>query len=284
MSNGASRTLMGTRRCIRCGYSLGGQSIVRDAALDLHIVRCPECGTATSAQELPLLGGWRRFWAAFAAVTWSVVVLGVWLGCAGMLYGLCRATLAAGCVSYQEHLTELYTAAVSESDLPPIPAPLAMRPGWVRVVGQTQTLDFASWWDQQDPAELLRSRGGWAGAVSLAACWVGLPLGLAAFVWGCFWSMVFADRRAPGRLLIGALLLATIGAFCMPLLLDWRSGEVYWSNGAAELQLGTPLLGLSLAVVALALALGLTLGRAAGRALLRVAVPATLLGNLTVPR
>ena len=35
----------GTRLCIRCGFNLTGQMILREPAYDLLIARCPECGT-----------------------------------------------------------------------------------------------------------------------------------------------------------------------------------------------------------------------------------------------
>jgi hypothetical protein len=43
-------TLIGDRLCIKCGYNLVGQPIMRETHYDMLILRCPECATVASVQ------------------------------------------------------------------------------------------------------------------------------------------------------------------------------------------------------------------------------------------
>lgn len=63
------------RVCITCGYNLIGQVTYREPHYGLIIARCPECGTAASLQEYPLLGRWAARWAWVFAGLWLTVLL-----------------------------------------------------------------------------------------------------------------------------------------------------------------------------------------------------------------
>lgn len=67
--------ITGLRLCIRCGFNLTGQTIVREPAYGLLIARCPECGTVAPLQEYPPLGAWQRRWAILLAALWFAAVL-----------------------------------------------------------------------------------------------------------------------------------------------------------------------------------------------------------------
>ena len=56
--------LTGDRACISCGFNLVGQQVTREPVYGMLLVRCPECNTAASLQEYPLLGKWASRWAA----------------------------------------------------------------------------------------------------------------------------------------------------------------------------------------------------------------------------
>ena len=70
-------TLVGDRLCIKCGYNLTGQHVLREPHYEMLIVRCPECATVASMQEYPLLGRWAGRWAALAAGLWFLLAFGL---------------------------------------------------------------------------------------------------------------------------------------------------------------------------------------------------------------
>ncbi len=51
-------TLVGDRLCIRCGFNLCGQPVLRERHYRMLIARCPECSTVAGGRT----GGrrWRR--------------------------------------------------------------------------------------------------------------------------------------------------------------------------------------------------------------------------------
>lgn len=64
----------GDRLCLKCGFNLHGQSILREPHYNLLIVRCPECATVAGLQEYPSLGRWARRWAFVLAGVYALIV------------------------------------------------------------------------------------------------------------------------------------------------------------------------------------------------------------------
>ena len=83
--------IQGDRLCLRCGFNLHGQSILREPHYNLLIVRCPECASVTGLQEYPTLGRWARRWAFVFAGVYALFVFAALL-VAGLTSG--AATLA----------------------------------------------------------------------------------------------------------------------------------------------------------------------------------------------
>src|SRR4051812_32614115 len=81
-------TVVGDRLCIRCGVNLVGQPIVREPVYGMFLIRCPECSTAASLQEYPLLGRWAGRLAALIAALWLLFVVATLLATTGIIGGL----------------------------------------------------------------------------------------------------------------------------------------------------------------------------------------------------
>jgi hypothetical protein len=69
--------ITGDRWCARCGFSLHGQTVVREPHYRMPAARCPECGTMAALEEYPALGRWAGRWAGVLAVAWLGVALGL---------------------------------------------------------------------------------------------------------------------------------------------------------------------------------------------------------------
>lgn len=83
--------LVGDRLCVSCGFNLAGQSVVREPHYRMLIVRCPECATAASLQEYPVLGKWANRWGGVLAAGMIFVTLLLALGTAGTIFGMSYA-------------------------------------------------------------------------------------------------------------------------------------------------------------------------------------------------
>ncbi|QYK47200.1 MAG: hypothetical protein KF838_10455 [Phycisphaeraceae bacterium] len=83
--------LVGDRLCVSCGFNLAGQTVVREPHYRMLIVRCPECATAASLQEYPVLGKWANRWGGVLAAVMILVTLLLALGTAGTIFGMSYA-------------------------------------------------------------------------------------------------------------------------------------------------------------------------------------------------
>ncbi|MCW5767408.1 MAG: hypothetical protein KIT19_01890 [Phycisphaeraceae bacterium] len=83
--------LVGDRLCVSCGFNLAGQSVVREPHYRMLIVRCPECATAASLQEYPVLGKWANRWGGVLAAGMILLTLLLALGTAGTIFGMSYA-------------------------------------------------------------------------------------------------------------------------------------------------------------------------------------------------
>jgi hypothetical protein len=83
----------GDRLCVRCGFNLHGQTILREPHYGLFIVRCPECSGVTSLQEYPVLGRWAKRWGFMLAAAYVLIVVGLLLA-SGVAAGGFAAAMA----------------------------------------------------------------------------------------------------------------------------------------------------------------------------------------------
>jgi hypothetical protein len=81
-------TLRGSRHCIACFYNLRHQPILHDDELNLRIVRCPECGQASSLTTHPCLGRSERTLSHLLRMTWILTALGLGILSALALFGV----------------------------------------------------------------------------------------------------------------------------------------------------------------------------------------------------
>ena len=107
----------GDRLCIRCGYNLIGQSILREPHYNLLIARCPECGAAAGVQEYPLLGPWAHRWGMIIAALWFILIIGFWAGSSGTIMGLSMGAAEESGRNYERYISRLHDESVEQQKL-----------------------------------------------------------------------------------------------------------------------------------------------------------------------
>ncbi|MFK7959028.1 MAG: hypothetical protein AB8G96_00760 [Phycisphaerales bacterium] len=93
---GPADTIVGVigadRLCVRCGYNLINQPIVRESTYDMIIARCSECGTVAAVQEYPAVGRWANRFTAAGAVLWFLLVIATVAGGSALMATAAFAT------------------------------------------------------------------------------------------------------------------------------------------------------------------------------------------------
>lgn len=271
-------TLVGDRLCIKCGYNLTGQPVVREPHYDMLIVRCPECAMVASLQEYPVLGRWAGRWAMVLAALWFVFVLALTFATAGMVYGSAETVAVAASESLALHLAQLQHA---ELEAQQAKGTLSQQMQWIvaNPPGAHTPLE-STWRSQQDFDAILAARGGWAAAADFSAIknWVWVALG--AFPFGCTWAVVLVHVRRRWLIAFGLIPIALAGAFVA--IGHFGETDPYpgWTwiaaGQLAKRQIGLPFYIMTLAFAFMPLSLGLVLGRSIVRGLIRALLPPRL--------
>lgn len=289
-------TLVGDRVCIKCGYNLVGQAILREPHYNMLIVRCPECATVASVQEYPLLGRWANRWAAFFAALWLLLIVGMWVGSSMALFGF---TVGSGEMASEQYGDFLYTQFnqwQNQQTAAPTGAGAAAatgaaagtititRPGGrVTVVGGGigPGAGFTAWWNQQDHAALLRSAGGVFAGFNVFVWYLWAWEALVMLCIGALWAAVLIGRHRGGMLVWGLIIILGAAALSLIPLLDWMASAPVWTYQVSRRQVAPPIMGLALLWGALWLFAGLMIGRPAARGMIRMLLPPRLRTSLT---
>ncbi len=275
--------IIGDRACVKCGFNLHGQIVVRDPEYGLLVARCPECGTAASLQEHPILGRWASRWAAMLAAVWLLVIVGLILF-SGVVIGLISVGLATDAckpireriaTSFKEHLVAEQAAMTQEEFQTAYPNFISIA-SWPADQYPWVT---ASWWEGQDAAAFLGNgpldNYDWR----IAKTWI--PFGLFTFTAGVFLAVTIAHRRG-FTLVLPALAIGSISAALVLLVtgedpvLSAFSGTNWGGlvdlNGLAALH-AAGFAFVTVLVQTAVIAAGLMVGRPLARLIVRALVP-----------
>lgn len=296
--------IVGDRLCVHCGYNLTGQNIYRESHYDLLIARCPECGSVASVLEYPVLGRWANRWAAVIAALWVLLLLVIWLGTSGALFGLSMATGAQGARNeFRIYIEDSYKQweAQQAAATAPNTASGAVNTTAAATGGTVITLPpgtppqvtafitrgsrypkFTTWWRLQDKAALVQGAGGVRAVIDPRAFLMWVPLSIVAFILGCFWGIALLGRRRLGLLIWVGVMMATAGVFALIPTLVWLWEAPSHPRSAAEQIVAPPLLVLSLAYAAIPLSIGVLVGRPLARRLIRTLLPPKLRNSLSL--
>ena len=294
--------IVGDRLCVHCGYNLTGQSIFRESHYDLLIARCPECGSVTSLQEYPSLGRWANRWAGVFAGLWVFLLLAMWAGSSGAIFGFSMATaMEASSGPFGNYIDEQYLdwktqqealAASNQSTpnsatnntttnqttiFPPGTPPQVQ----VFFRGGSRYTNFPTWWASQDKAAILKQFGGWRQAVDKEAFYFWILLTLFAFTIGCFWGIALLKQRRRGLLIWASMIIATSCVFAVFPFVDWYTNEANYPWNASVQIIALPIFVLSLAYAVIPLFTGAMLGRPIARRLTKILLPPRLLNSLS---
>lgn len=277
-------TLIGDRLCIKCGYNLVGQPILREGHYDMLIVRCPECATVASVQEYPLLGRWANRWAALLASCWFLAMVVLWLGSAGTLFGFAAgsAELAAdeyGDVVYQRFNEWQAQQAANVTPNAPSGQIVFTNASGVVTVRNTPA-DFTAWWQAQDRAAMLRDAGGVFGGLSWFVAYIWMWLTIVAVALGVAWATLLIARGRLGLLAWGAIVMLSAAVIGLIPLMDWLSSKPTWTQQAAAQQIAPTVFILSLLWGGMWMAVGLMVGRSVTRGLARLMLPPRMRSSL----
>ncbi|MFG0331108.1 MAG: hypothetical protein ACF8PN_14565 [Phycisphaerales bacterium] len=208
-------TALGDRLCIRCGYNLCGQPVVREPHYDMLIIRCPECSTVALLEEYPTLGKWAGRWAALFAALWFVVVLVVIAGAAGILFGYASLVTELAVAPYVATLGESHRVWVHEQAA----AGDAGAQQWVDWYATSTTYATSwvqvdeRWYGRIDPEALIAQTGGFGGAIDWSAIRLWIMMTLALFPFAAVIAVAALHLRRRYLVLTAALVVVIALAF-----------------------------------------------------------------------
>jgi hypothetical protein len=261
-------TLVGDRLCIKCGYNLSGQSVLREPHYDMFIVRCPECATVASLQEHPLLGRWASRWAVVLVGVWIAMLLMVWAISSGVIFGFAMDFAFEATWSFAHFMDErqqrwaIGEGRVAEGD----PARLPSR-----------RMPTPEWWNAQDPAAL-RSEWRQESGKPLIP-WSAAVLAVPLFFVGSVIALLvpFVRRRWLPLCALGVIGLSAVFAVMnsAPQLVNpVRFDQIAHRHVGIYVQFGI------LALAAIPLMIGSLAGRSLARSLVRMLLPPRMRGPL----
>lgn len=280
-------TLIGDRLCIKCGYNLVGQPILRERHYDMLIIRCPECATVASVQEYPVLGRWANRWAAVLAGLWMLFLIALWMGSSAAIFGFAIGTAEMASDSYGDYIYDLYSQWQMQQQQQSGTTASAATPGQTVIIGPSgtrivtsNTTDFMSWWKAQDRATLLRDVGGLFSGFNLLVWYLWMWLAITATVIGVIWATILIARGRGGRLLWGAIIIFTAAVIGLAPTMEWLSRSPTWTHQAAASQIAPLMMALTLLWSGFWLGLGLIVGRSISRGLIRLMLPPRMRSSL----
>lgn len=258
-------TVVGDRLCVKCGFNLFGQTIVREPRYGLLIVRCPECATVAALQEYPLLGKWANRWASTLAGLWFFVLL-MWLvGFSGAGFGLTMGGLEEGAGPFATALGDASAAAAATV------GPQGPQTGFWQGSSQWNTVD-RDWVAAQDMGAIFNASGGWGAVVETGALVFWMVQWLVLVPFGLLLSLALLHLRR-WRLLVAPLLMMVImGAFSLIawIGLNYEANQFARAADVARERLAGPLMAVGALNAASAVTAGLLLGRPVARGLVRL--------------
>jgi hypothetical protein len=266
----------GDRLCVKCGYNLIGQLVVREEHYDMLIVRCPECATVTGVQEYPLLGRWANRWGALLAVLWFLFLIGMWAGTSSAIFGMGMGTMFEAVDPYADYIENLRRQTDGQQQTQTIQV------GGRTITTTSSLTSFRPWWAAQDKDAVLASAGGWAAVINWWALLIWIPAALIAFTVGWFWAVALIQLRRRWLLVWGLAVMGMAIAWGLIPLMVMAVEQPHWRDEAAAQQIGAPIFLLSMAAAVPPLVLGLVFGRPMTRAFVRALLPPRLRGSLSL--
>jgi hypothetical protein len=276
----------GDRLCLRCGFNLHGQTILKEPHYGLFIVRCPECSAVTALQEYPVLGRWAKRWGFVLATAYVLLVVGLVIAAGLAAGGFSTAMAMEHSNSVCNDIVSRHRAwfdktgqlqlAISSS---PLNANLAnMTNNYVQNWGPFAAIN-TDWWTTTGRDEVLAARS--TGIMSLrgevlagciAACVAALAVGAISAV------IMPGLRRA--RLLVVPIVVTIIGVVLIVVIPDaisfrlpaWLPGYVASGTLAPEVMI-PHLRFMLLGALLVFITLGMFMGRPIARGLIRLLLP-----------
>jgi len=219
-------SLTGVRVCVRCGYNLVHQPIIREPHYDLVIVRCPECATVADATVAALFGRWGARLGLGLAGVWIVFVAAIVFS-AGFGYtglGIAATEIAAdplrSDIDFEWELHESAQVAAGQQRPP--------------------SNTFAQWWSGLDQEAFLARRGGFWSAAGPHSLWIAAVTAIYGWLVTSFFIIVMGPFSRRWRVLMHAMVF--VCAIGISALVTWNLIEqTPWWHWQASAQLAAPI-------------------------------------------
>lgn len=256
--------LSGDRCCVKCGFNLHGQLIVREPHYGLLIVRCPECGQPAAMQEYPTLTRWvGRVRFALVAV-WLLLLLAGIAATGGILYGFTNATASVAIGPYMQQASADWSAWTKAN------AP-AGQTNWY-----PDNSEMLKWWASLPPEKYFADFGSWS-ALNWRGLYAWVFVAALLIPAGVLYSVFFARLRGV-RLLLPIILPVTFAALLA--LHDLVANDYRWHILIYQQvwrQVGWLPMLMTLVVGTFCLFAGTLIGRRLVRTILAAMLPVRLL-------
>ena len=265
-------TIVGDRLCIRCGFNLTGQPVMKESKYNLFIARCPECGAVASLQEYPILGKWANRWATLAAALWLLVLMAGAFGLGAAFFGFSMAGTELSGNSVSAAITDQWgKTAQGEAALEQLRQTSNFPPA---SLGRWSIID-ADWWAVQNQWGVIADHGGVRRLAMSPVAGIWTAVLVIGFVGGVFGSVGLLHVR---RLRLAFLMLLPIIFTIVFQLIAYQQSHLLavWSltaNDAAR-RLVMPMIFLVTDIVGFSgLIFGAVVGRSIARGLVRAYLP-----------
>jgi hypothetical protein len=282
--------LDGDRPCIRCGFNLQGQPVVREPVYGMIMVRCPECSTVASLQEYPLLGRWAGRFAALLAAAWVAILLAGLFITVGISFGMTESTVLNGGDPLATEIARAYIQWYDNADdatKKKIPAMYG-----VPAAGQANPYTWvdSTWWSKQDPNEFVAKLGGVRYTMDRNAIENAVWVAVAGFIMGIVWSIILLGLRRMRLLIFGFVVVGlALGAEFVWGTLSPGSVLRPYSFGGTQMMareaatniVGRWLVGVALGTLFISVLIGLWSGRPITRWFIRLLLPPRLWAPLS---
>jgi hypothetical protein len=196
MTESAQTNVVGTigadRVCIRCGFNLFGQNVINEPHYGLSICTCPECGQVASLQTYPLMSKWINRWRALIGTAWVVLLVFVFL------LQLSLVGTYANSMSQEASMNLAIEIGKAYDEFEGTQGNTTQASSWAYMGEQRYSwLNMPTDFANLTAPGIIEEQGGVLALLDWGFMFYIIPVGIAAIVFGVFWSnaLLGASRK-----------------------------------------------------------------------------------------
>ncbi len=255
------------RACIKCGFNLFGQAVVKEEHYQLPIARCPECGTVAALQSYPTMSHWVNRFRALIAGVWIIALLFAFIIQILIVGSFADSASRAVGDPLAKEIGKAYYQWAEENGTTTSIAGWAATPE-----AYYQWVSVPSDWVDEHLNEIVAEFGGLWKEFDRSTFMYVIPAWIVAFLTGVFWSIVLlgASRKRAAMVPVVAsvfIVVLSFFSFSPPMFFALQASEIAKELYASLL---TPVaVGIQLPMILL----GVFLGRKIARGIIILTLP-----------